>query len=384
MDEHLRQLLAYANWCLEKARKATEAKQPESANRYMDMHEGAMAQYNALEARGARTAGGPHYRASLSNIVGAVLSGNPTEGAERELQEERGLDSHQVPLELLQTRAVTPAPADTQANQQPIVPAIFPEGVAEFLGVSKPTVPVGEAVYPVLTTGASPEAVAPDAKAGESTGAFTASKLEPTRLQTNFRVRREDLATFSMMEEALRGNLSMALSSALDDRILYDAGGLLNGGLGNAPDAPMAAATWADFLAAVTAQVDGRYASMPSQVRLLIGSATYQAAEAVASTARHMEESGFETMARKSGGVRITSRIAAPASTGGQDDIQDALAARRLSAMHAVCPIWEGVTLIRDEVTQAAQGQILLTAVMLYRFAVLRGEGFARLRFKTA
>ena len=37
-----------------------------------------------------------------------------------------------------------------------------------------------------------------------------------------------------------------------------------------------------------------------------------------------------------------------------------------------VAPIWEGVTLIVDEVTKAANGQIMITAVMLHAIKLLR------------
>ena len=41
-----------------------------------------------------------------------------------------------------------------------------------------------------------------------------------------------------------------------------------------------------------------------------------------------------------------------------------------------VAPIWEGVTLIPDEITKAANGQIVVTAVMLYSVKLLRAAGF--------
>ena len=52
--------------------------------------------------------------------------------------------------------------------------------------------------------------------------------------------------------------------------------------------------------------------------------------------------------------------------------------------MNAVAPVWEGLRLIRDEVTQAAAGQIQVTAVALYNFKVLRPEGFVRTKIKVA
>ncbi|MYD12206.1 MAG: phage major capsid protein [Gemmatimonadetes bacterium] len=390
---NLRELLTLAGDLLKQARKALKAGETEKAERLMRDHESTMSQYRALDAMGARTTdpasvqdpNGPEARASLGRIVGAVLEGRETDGAERELQEEHGLTSHQVPLSLLATRAVTPAPADTQANQAAIIPEVFPAGVANFLGIARPTVPVGESVYPLLTTGATAHAPAADGEAAESTGAFTATKLEPGRLQASFRFRREDLAVFAGMEMSLRDNLSMALSSALDDRILYGGNaGLLSGGLGAAPDAPGAVATWADFVKGLTDNVDGRYASRPDQVRYLLGADSYALSETVFGVGNANRESAYEMLLRKSGGVRVTSRIADPAAVGAVSDVQDALTARAMGATHAVAPLWEGVSLIRDELTQAATGRIVLTAVMLYAFAVVRADGFRRVRFKTA
>ena len=40
-----------------------------------------------------------------------------------------------IPLALLRTRAVTPAPTNVGTNQQPIIPMVFPDSVAAFLGV---------------------------------------------------------------------------------------------------------------------------------------------------------------------------------------------------------------------------------------------------------
>ena len=41
-----------------------------------------------------------------------------------------------------------------------------------------------------------------------------------------------------------------------------------------------------------------------------------------------------------------------------------------------VAPVWENVALIPDEVTKAANGQIVLTAVMLHAVKILRAAGF--------
>ena len=119
---------------------------------------------------------------------------------------------------------------------------------------------------------------------------------------------------------------------------------------------------------------------MPDGVRLLIGAETYRHAEGIYRVANNgTNESGYEVMTRKSGGVRTSSHVPAAAS-----NIQGALAARRLNAMHAVMPIWRGITLIPDNVTKAKSGQVVLTAVALWSLKVLRSDGFSRLKFKLA
>ena len=45
-------------------------------------------------------------------------------------------------------------------------------------------------------------------------------------------------------------------------------------------------------------------------------------------------------------------------------------------ARDMVAPIWEGVTIIPDEITKAKSGQIVITAVMLHAVKILRTDGF--------
>ena len=165
-----------------------------------------------------------------------------------------------------------------------------------------------------------------------------------------------------------------ALSSKFDNLLLNDtAEGLLSGGL-TEPSGTPDLATWALYKTALTSQIDGLYASTPDQIRLVIGGKTYEQSESVyrvMATAGGNNESAFELLVRKSGGVRVSSHIAAPAST-----IQGAIAVRRPSAVHCVMPVWRAVTLIPDRVSQAAKGQVILTAVALWSLKVLRADGF--------
>ena len=164
-------------------------------------------------------------RCNLGSIYEAVLEHRNVEGPERELQQHYGLAGNVVPLDLLEQRAVTPAPADVGQNQAAIIPGVFPHACAAFLGVDMPRVGVGEAVFPVLTTTATVHTPAEGAEAAETTGSFSADVLSPSRLQASFFYSREDRARFAGMDASLRENLSMALGDALDKQVIAGAAG---------------------------------------------------------------------------------------------------------------------------------------------------------------
>ena len=317
-------------------------------------------------------------RASVGNIFAGVLEHRSQDGAEDEIQKHYGLNANQIPLAMLrglETRAVTPAPANVGQNQAEVIPYVFPMSCAAFLGVDMPTVPVGEAVYPVLVTPASVETLAENAAGTETTGSFSAEVLTPGRLQASFFYSREDRARFAGMDAALRQNLTEALMDGLDAYVLGASGtGFLGTGLAN-PTNPETAADFEAYRNLVYGRIDGRYANMATDVRLVVGHETYSKMANVYRS-NNADDSALDSVMRVSGGVKVSSHIPAAAST-----IQGLIAARGM-ARNAVAPIWEGVTLIPDEVTKAANGQIVLTAVLLFAFKVLRADGYARLEVK--
>ena len=354
-------------------RAAIEAEGTEARQRTDDDGEGA--ELRALTAR-----------ASAGRIFAAVLEHRQTAGAEGELQEHLGLKPNQIPLAMLQqrqarraleTRAVTPAPGNVGTMQDPIIPAIFPLSAAAFCGVDMPTVAVGEKTYPVIGTNATVSAPAKGAAVAETTGSFTAEVLSPSRLQASFFYSREDAAKFDGMDMALRMNLTDALASALDKQILtLTDEGLLDFGVD--PAASAGAETFATYRTALFGNVDGTYAGTAMDVRLVVGADTYahMAGQYRANTA---DDSALDSVNRVSGGVRVSAHVPAQAA-----DAQQAVFCRGLGARHAVAPIWEGVTLIPDEITKASTGEIVLTAIMLFAFRVLRSDGFKRHAFKLA
>ena len=333
----------------------------------------------SIEGVEVRTVDGPADRelrsmvedASVGRIFAATLEHRATAGRERELQEHFGLGANQVPLAMLEHRAtgVTPAPANVGQDQAAIIPAVFPDSVASFLGVDMPVVAVGEAVYPVLSTSADAGTPAENAEQAETAGEFMAEALSPSRIQASFRYSREDRARFAGMDSALRENLSMALSDKLDSEVLRGTNGLLTGTIltnHNVSTETTHALYRSQF---AYSRVDGTYASATADLRAVMGSATFAHA---ASQYRGNNDNTDALMALGAAGIPVRVSAHVPAVASSRQNAVIRLGMRR----DAVAPIWQGVTLIADEITKAAHGQIVITAVLLHAVKVIRKAGF--------
>ena len=303
-------------------------------------------------------------------IFSATLEHRQTDGHTAELQQHYGLGANQVPLVLIETRAVTPAPGQVAQNQSAIVPGVFPMSCAAFLSVDMPSVPTGDAVYPVLTKNATVHTPAENDAAAETTGVFSASVLSPARLQASFFYSREDRARFAGMDEALRQNLSDALGDALDKQILVGTNGLLTGT--NLANQNVAAnTTYALYRSQLAyGRVDGVFAGRVGDIRVLMGSEIYGNAAGKFRSDNAGDRAALEDLMAVTGGVKVSAHVPDVASAKQNTVIR--LGSRR----DMVAPIWEGITLIPDEVTKAASGQIVVTAVMLYAVKVIRAGGF--------
>ena len=308
-------------------------------------------------------------RANMGEAFAAILERRSMDGVLRELQEHFDLAPNQVPLAMLETRAVTPAPADVGQNQQPIIPYVFPRSVAAFLGVAMPTVGVGEQLFPVLTSELAVRTPAESAAAAETTGSFSADVLRASRLQASFRYTREDRASFAGMDESLRENLSMGLSDGLDKQIVAGTNGLLTG-TNLANHNVNAVTTFDDYIEDFAyGRVDGRYAATAGEVRAVVGSATYAHAGKVYRNA-NVDRTALDRLMEITGGVRVSAHVPAVASNKQNSIIR--LGQNR----DMVAPLWQGVTIIPDEVTKADEGEIKITAVLLHAVKILRTDGF--------
>ena len=94
-------------------------------------------------------------RANLGGVFTAAMDGRPTDGAEAELQKHYGLASNQVPIEMLridrgvdEVRAAATVPTSiADAVQAQVITPVFASGDGAFLGIERPTIPVGTASF---------------------------------------------------------------------------------------------------------------------------------------------------------------------------------------------------------------------------------------------
>ena len=338
-------------------------------------------------------------KAELRQAFRAVMNGDPLTGAEKELQEHRGLSGHNIPWDMIGPRpaprtedradAVSAAPADSHLQQHPILGRVFARSATATLGVAMPMVPTGEQNYPVVTTSDQAVILAKDAAEGDTADAgITAHTIEPKRLQRSYLFRREDQAVLGGLEEALRADLSMAVSDLLDAQVLAgdgttgaQFGGFLataaNGGLTDRSDTP-ARATFALAAAEAARGIDGKFSGGLSECAVVIGDDT--ARDLASKFQTNDSDSALAYMGRTTMKTMASANIPAVAAR-----FQEGIIARLGAAgANAICPAWDGMFMIRDEISGRKSGQISLTVGMLAGFDILRAAGFDRLKFKVA
>ena len=313
-------------------------------------------------------------KANIGDILNATFEKRQTDGEAAELQKHFGLGSHQVPLEMLridravEQRAAATVPASIgDASQAPVITPVFASGDGAFLGIERPTVPVGDAAYPVLSTAPSVKGPFTDStEAGQTDGTFVATNLSPERLQASFSYRRTDAARFAGLDAALRLALNSGLQEALDDQAISGTDGLLIGT--NLPNANVnAVSTFELYLSGLLyGRVDGRYARTPGDVKMIVGQGTFTHA-AGTYKGSNSDESGVERLQEKSGGLMVSSFVPSVASSK-----QNSLCRLGMERGAAVQPMWQGVSLVVDEFTRAAFGEIIVHAVLLANFAITR------------
>ena len=311
-------------------------------------------------------------RVNVGRVLTAVVEHRTVDGAEAEVQHHRGLASNQVPLDMLRLpvehRAVTTGPTDVGTTEQPAIMPVFAAGVGAFIGASRPTVDAGTVAYPVLDQ--RPTVAGPftdSTEVAETTGSFSSSLLTPGRCQASYFYKRVDAARFASLDMALR----QALNGGLEEKLDKDLFGVLLRGTNLANHAAGGVTTFADYLSQFGhSRVDGRYAAALADVRAVMGSATYAHAGGQYRS-NNADYSALDALDRKTGGVRVSAHVPAVASKK-----QNAVIRLGMHDRAVLQVLWDGVTLLNDEVTKAKTGEVAITAILLAATKILRADSF--------
>ena len=311
-------------------------------------------------------------QANAGAIILAVTEKRNCSGAELELQQAHGLAENQIPLDMLRVEqraaGLTTAPTNVGANQAEIVQPVFASGAGAFLGITRPVMSPGDAVYPVLAT--RPDVGGPHSDStdvAETDSTFNGSLLAPERIQASSNYRRVDATRFPGMDSALRMALNSGLEEKLDYEVLRGTEGLLTGSkLTN--HNKTGETTHAQYLSQFCfGRVDGRYAAEQSDIKVLMGSGSYAHAGSTYQTTPHL--SALDALMAKVP-VRVSAHVPAVASTKQNNVIRLGMRS------DYVQPLWMGVTIIVDEVTGSGKGEIEVTAVLLTNTSITRAAGF--------
>ena len=317
-------------------------------------------------------------RGNVGRILTAFVEHRSVDGAEAEIQQHRGLAQNQIPLDMLRLpreehRAVTTGPTNVGTTEQPAITPVFASGVGAFIGADRPTVDAGTVAYPVLDQRPTVGGPHTDSTAvDETTGSFSSSLLTPGRIQASYFYKRVDAARFSSLDLALRQALNGGLEEKLDDELIAGTEGLLTGT--NLPNHAASAVTaFATYLSEFGhARVDGRYAAALADVRTVMGAATYAHAgnQYRSQTADY---SALDALDRKTGGVRVSAHVPAVAS-----HKQNAVIRLGMHDRAVLQVLWDGVSLIPDEVTKTKTGEVAITAILLVATKILRADSFRK------
>ena len=323
-------------------------------------------------------------RARVMNYLSGWMRGRQIEGAERELQEAAGVESNEIPLEIwdvpeerAENRTVASLPGTTGLNLAPVQNAVFAPSIAGRLDIDMPRVPTGGYVTATISTSQSASALAKGTAAAGVAGAMTAQSTTPHRISGRLELALEDIATVGAanFESALRQNLSMVMSDALDNFAINGTGSGANpGGLLSKltdPTAVSTVMTFEDVVNSFANAIDGLWASRVSEVMQVVGVDTYKLAAKIFKSAIGTDPSTGLAVApsqtaadwamASTAGFWTNKRMPAAAS----DNQATIICRKGVSGMRkAVMPTWGGLS-IDDPYTGSAKAERYRTVHVL-------------------
>ena len=339
-------------------------------------------------------------RASLARYLTAAVSGHDVApgSAEEELRAAVGAtastDGILVPWAALapeEVRADAPtgtSVSDGPVEQLPWIRRVFRTAVTEALGITMVSVPAGRRETTVITGGVAPAAKAENASAPDAV-ALTVSEhtLTPRRLTGRYVLTEELLAAVgTMAERYLQDDLTDAMADLAEAQMLVGDGTAPNvQGIATAiTDAavPDAVTTFGVASALASQLVDGRYANVAGDVTLVTPVDGYRFAYSLYTNAGDV--SAGRNLAAEARTFLSSGHLPDAPTSGARDKVSTGYAHLGMRDGDAYAAYWGGgLVMIRDPYTQAAEGQVILTARTLWDFRVTRPAAWGSVAIKT-
>lgn len=329
----------------------------------------------------------------VGHYVRAAIEGRAVKGRELELNAALGIPENELPLQLLAPAQKATTDTDTAAGVQPWVDRLFSETAAMYLGVSFVSAMPGTLAVPVITAGASAAQRGRGQAAAAAAWTAGVSEIKPTRSIVRADFSNEDMYRLPGLEDALRRDLTSALTEGVDRAIFVgDAGANENtadiaglqglaataAGLVEVTITQANKAKGPDNLAAFSRFIDGRHASEMSDLRVLasVGANTLWLSSLVDSDADSVTVAEF---LRRNGLMwRVRGDVETATAAG---DFAAFIGKQRGMQNAGVAAIWASAQLIRDPYSEAAKGEVSLTLATYWGLAFPRPSNFARLKY---
>lgn len=355
-------------------------------------------------------------RISLGRYLRGIAEERALDGAEGELRTELNLSDQAVPLEAMlptveeRADAVSPQNAagaalpsgDINRTTGPLLTRVFTETDSAFLGIPMPMVPAGERRYPVMVDGTDASMQARGAGPDAAAAKFDIVDVNPHRLTGRYVFDLEGVAEMGgLLESTLRSDLRTVMGYQMDRQTLLGSGAAnqVSGILkeldltlppGTAFDGNdvNSVLTWALSKQLGYGTLDGQYLRSEASLRMLVGKHTYDLMRGLYRTDNAESMDAAETLMGTGVRLRPSYQIPAPATAtikGKNAKSGKAVQSAVVTGMpsDAVCPIWQGMTMIRDPYTQARGAQVVLTAHMLFGFVFRRKNAWRQYAIRT-
>ena len=330
-------------------------------------------------------------RSSVSDFINEPY-GYAVEGASREYRDELGMGPGFMPIDFimgqrLETRAdavtnisATDAPEE---NQHAITLPIMAGSSAEYLGINRPVVPVGTQTYVAIDSKPTADYRLDGVRKDSEKIGITVKSVDPVRVTSRVSFGIETPARVKGFESVITPLLRGAVNDKLDAVAISGQAAVNNvspkieGLIADltSPDDPTAVASWTDYYSVYPGRVDGKLSMDGSNVRLLVAPDVFKKAAGL-----QIATSGDLLIDRLPAG-RFKASANVPAAGNNKIGTGVSYTSGNTGLYQ---PVWRQSQVIRDELTNAAEGQVNVTIMMLSGLALVDATPYSLHKWKLA